>query len=65
MPEFRVWWQIDLEADSPEDAAEKALVIQRNPESIATVFTVGERVAMGKNEPIFHDRGEFDLGDHG
>ena len=33
-------WQIDLEADSPREAAEKALEIQRNPDSIATVFDV-------------------------
>ena len=37
---LRVTWQIDLEADSPREAAEKALEIQRNPDSIATVFDV-------------------------
>ena len=37
---MRVQWEIDIDADSPREAAEKALAIQRNPESIATVFTV-------------------------
>jgi hypothetical protein len=37
---YRVTWQIDLEADTPEEAARQALVIQRDPSSIATVFEV-------------------------
>lgn len=40
MAEYRVIWEIDIEADSPEEAAEKALIIQRDPESTATNFTV-------------------------
>lgn len=35
-----VIWAIDVDADSPQEAAEKALAIQRNPDSIATVFDV-------------------------
>jgi hypothetical protein len=42
MASYRVKWEIDLEADSPREAAEKALAIQRDPESIATVFWVWE-----------------------
>ena len=38
--EYRVIWTIDLEADSPEDAARKALAIQRDPDSWATHFEV-------------------------
>ena len=38
--EYRVTWTIDLEADSPEDAARKALRIQRDPNPIATCFVV-------------------------
>ena len=38
--EYRVTWTIDLDADSPEDAARKALAIQRDPDSWATHFTV-------------------------
>lgn len=37
---MRVIWEIDLDADSPREAAEKALAIQRDTESIATVFDV-------------------------
>ncbi|GAT02504.1 hypothetical protein [Mycolicibacterium fortuitum] len=38
--EYRVEWTIDIEAASPEQAARQALVIQRGPDSIATVFEV-------------------------
>lgn len=38
---YRVKWEIDIFTESnPEDAAREALRIQRNPESIATVFDV-------------------------
>ncbi|MEV6655313.1 hypothetical protein [Streptomyces sp. NPDC051219] len=40
MPECHVTWEIDLNAADPVDAARKALVIQRNAASWATVFTV-------------------------
>jgi hypothetical protein len=35
-----VLWEIDLDADSPREAAELALTIHRDPDSIATCFTV-------------------------
>jgi hypothetical protein len=37
---YVVRWEIDIEADTAEDAARKALAIQRDPESIATIFEV-------------------------
>ncbi len=40
MNHYCISWTIDLEAETPEEAAEKALKIQRDPESIATVFEV-------------------------
>ena len=40
MTEYIVSWKINLDADSPQEAAQKALEIQRDPESIATVFKV-------------------------
>ena len=42
MAEFVVVWRIDIEADSPEEAAAKALIIQRDndPANTATVFEV-------------------------
>ena len=40
MTEYTVTWTIELDAESPADAARQALAIQRDPESIATFFTV-------------------------
>ncbi len=40
MPEYRVRWEIDVQADSHQEAARKALEVQRNEDSIATVFEV-------------------------
>lgn len=40
---WRVTWEIDLDDDDPVEAAEHALRIQRNPDSIATVFNVLRR----------------------
>lgn len=40
MAEYRVEWAVDIEADTPEEAARQALAIQRDPESTATFFTV-------------------------
>lgn len=37
---YLVTWQIELEAESPEDAARQALAIHRDPDSAATVFDV-------------------------
>lgn len=38
--EYRVTWAIDIEADSPLEAARKAREIQLDPDSTATVFDV-------------------------
>lgn len=35
---YRVVWEIDIEAETPEEAARKALEIQRDHSSGATVF---------------------------
>ena len=40
---YRVTWMIDVEADSPQDAAASARTTQLNPNSIATIFTVQSR----------------------
>ena len=37
---YRVTWEIDIEAESDEEAARRALEIQRDRESIATCFVV-------------------------
>ena len=39
---YYVTWSIEVEATSPRVAAEMALEIQRDPESIATVFVVSD-----------------------
>lgn len=38
--EYRVIWEIDIDANSPTEAATKALEIQRRNGSSATVFQV-------------------------
>jgi hypothetical protein len=38
--EFRVIWEIDIEADSPEQAVEGARALQLRPDMSATVFEV-------------------------
>ena len=40
--QYLVCWEIDIWAKDPKAAAEKALAIHRNPESIATIFSVFE-----------------------
>jgi len=37
---YRVTWEIDLQADTPLEAAQQALAIHRDPSSMATVFEV-------------------------
>lgn len=46
MKNYFVTWEIDIEAENAEAAARKALAIQRNPDSIATVFKVHEADAQ-------------------
>ena len=41
MKQYKVTWEIDLDARSPRAAAKEALRIQQDPDSIATVFEVG------------------------
>lgn len=40
MHTYTVTWTIEVEADYAEEAARKALAIQRDTDSIATVFEV-------------------------
>jgi hypothetical protein len=61
MTTYRVIWEIDIDADSPREAAEHALAIQRNPESFATVFDVvdgsGDRVTfdLSEHDPLDYE----------
>ena len=43
MPEYEVKWIIEVDADSPMEAAELALEIQRDVDAQATVFHVNEK----------------------
>lgn len=42
MPSYRVRWEIDLDAETPREAAQLALKIHRDPGSQSTVFDVDE-----------------------
>jgi hypothetical protein len=47
MPEFKVRWEIEVHAETARGAAQKALEIQRDPWSSATVFDVTSRKDPG------------------
>lgn len=49
MPTYHVLWEINVEADSVREAAEKAQAIQRKPDSTATVFVVYPQKEGGKH----------------
>jgi hypothetical protein len=49
--EFRVIWEVEIEADSPKEAAQAARAIQLTPGMSATVFDVWAHVA-GKMQRI-------------
>jgi len=40
METYRVRWTVDVDAESPEDAAQQALEIQRDDENLVTCFRV-------------------------
>ena len=63
MPDYLVRWDIDIEATSPRDAAKKALEVQRDPKSIATVFFVRKH-ASDSRKPDLRFR-QVDLGKGG
>ena len=43
MSEYIVVWKIEIDADDAQEAAAWARIVQRDPESTATVFEVSER----------------------
>jgi len=43
MPEYRVEWVIEVDADTPEDAARRALEMMQDPQSTANVFNVMDK----------------------
>lgn len=52
MTTYRVKWEIDIEADSPEAAAVEAREIQLDFESIATYFEVFELDDIGRTTQV-------------
>lgn len=50
--EYLVEWRIELTAKNPRDAARKALAIQRDSSSIATVFDVWGDLDNGEMKTI-------------
>lgn len=40
MAHFRVIWEIDVEAESPLEAAQEAFVSMQDPDTLATSFSV-------------------------
>ena len=57
MPEYLVNWAIEINADSPEAAAEEALRIHRDKDSYATVFEVNELVETKDDKLGTYERG--------
>lgn len=43
MKTYLVSWEIEVDADDPKQAAQRALAIQKDPSSLATVFKVERR----------------------
>jgi len=60
--EYRVIWTIDIDADSPEDAARKALAIHRDPNSWATHFEVRDRKGRVQAVDLGYDGEPSSLG---
>lgn len=55
MTEYRVTWTIDIEAGSPIEAADKALDVQRDRMSIATVFEVKDEYGTTTEVDLLHN----------
>jgi hypothetical protein len=43
MPLYNVIWEIDIDAETPKEAAQKARVIQHDANSTATIFSVSNQ----------------------
>ncbi len=54
--QYKVVWEIDLDAESFEDAARQALEIQRDPESIATYFLVTDGQGHRQDVDLAEDK---------
>lgn len=52
MPDYHVTWEIELYADTPEDAARQARKMQLDPDSIGDVFEVIEIGGDGTSRQV-------------
>lgn len=57
----RIVWELDVEADTPEEAARQALAVQRRPDSTATVFDVTDEAGETVRVDLEEDDGGVDL----
>jgi hypothetical protein len=55
---YRVVWDIDISADSPRDAAERALEIMRDQSAIATVFNCIDPEGVQHHVDLEEEEGE-------
>lgn len=64
--EYHVIWTVDIEADSPEEAAKQALEIQRDnsEQNLATVFTVTDKYCTSVINVDLNTGHYFDNSDH-
>ncbi len=60
MNHYCISWNIDIEAETPREAAEEALKVQRDPESMATVFEVRDKTGNITTIDLEEERGEED-----
>lgn len=51
MKEYRVLWVIEVDGETPTEAALAAQIIQRDPNSVASVFDVCPRCECGEFHP--------------
>ncbi len=56
MQAYRVIWEMDIEADSPEEAAEMARYYQTKPSTTATVFDVKDKAGQIKRVDLTEDK---------
>ncbi len=54
MTSYLVTWHIEVDAETPREAAREALAIQRDHDSIATSFEVLVKDAKEKKRKLYH-----------
>lgn len=52
MNQYLVTWQIEITADTEQEAAKRALEIQRDPNSMATIFQVSKEYDVSETLPL-------------